>query len=159
MHRLATWLRFCLLCAAVAASFACSSPEVTPEQEIIALVREAEIAAEERQVSDFARLISGQYSDRQGNDKDAVLRLLRLQMIRNQVIYLLVQTGDIIVTENNTATAVVRVAMAGGPLSGIADLPKLGAELYRFDLALAREAGKWRIVSASWRQARTKEFQ
>lgn len=137
---------------------ACGKAEITPEQEIRALVREAEIAAEERQVGDFARLISEQYYDRQGNDKETLLRMLRLQMIRNQAIYLLVQTGDISLRENKSATAIVRVAMAGGPLAGLEDLPRLGAELYRFDLELAKETGRWRIVSASWRQALTKEF-
>lgn len=158
MYRHASVFRFCFLCSVAATLFACGDPAITPEQEIRALVREAEIAAEERQVGDFGRLISEQYYDRQGNDKETLVRMLRLQMIRNQAIYLLVQPGDIVVQENKSATAVVRVAMAGGPLAGLEDLPKLGAELYRFDLELAKEAGKWRIVSASWRQALTKEF-
>lgn len=137
---------------------ACGDAGITPEQEVRALVREAEIAAEERSVGDFARLISEEYADRRGNTKESLVRLIRLQMIRNQAIYLLVQTGDIVVTENKRAKALVRVAMAGGPLAGIEDLPKLGAELYRFDLELAKEQGKWRITSASWRQALTNEF-
>lgn len=138
---------------------ACGGPEVTPEQEIRALVREAEIAAEERQVGDLARLLSDQYYDRQGHDKESLVRMLRLQMIRNQAIHLFVQFGEISVTENDSATAVVRVAMAGGPFKGLEDLPKLGAEFYRFNLDLSKEHGKWRIVSASWRQALENEFQ
>lgn len=126
---------------------------VTPEEEIRALVREAEIAAEERQVGDFGRLISNQYGDGYGNNKDELLRMLRLQMIRNQVIYLLVRTGEIKVIDETSATAVVRVGMAGGPLETFEDLGRLGAELYRFDLELVKESGKWRIIRAGWGRA------
>ncbi len=132
--------------------------EITPEQEIRALVREAEIAAEERQVGDLARLISAQYGDEHGQSKEELVRMLRLQMIRNQVMYLMVRTGEIKIIDQATATAVVRVAMAGGPLETFEDLARLGAELYRFDLDLVKESGKWRIIRASWGRALDKDF-
>lgn len=131
---------------------------VSPEDEIRALVREAEIAAEERQAGDFARLISSQYGDERGNNKDEIVRLLRLQLIRNQVIYLLVRVGDIKVTSDITATAVIRVAMAGGPLESFEDLARLDAEFYRFDLELVKESGKWRIMRARWGRALEMDF-
>lgn len=144
----------------VVALFAASgcSDNVTPEEEIRALVREAEIAAEERQVGDLGRLISNQYGDDRGNNKDELLRMLRLQMIRNQVIYLLVRTGEIKVVDETSASAVVQVAMAGGPLETFEDLGRLGAELYRFDLDLAKESGKWRIIRARWGRAMEIDF-
>ncbi len=146
----------CWLIALVAMS-ACNKT-TTPEQEIRALVREAQIAAEERQVGDFARLISAQYGDERGNNKDELLRMLRLQMIRNQVIYLMVRTGEIKLLDDLSATAVVRVAMAGGPLETFEDLARLGAELYRFDLELVKESGKWRIIGARWGRALELDF-
>lgn len=146
------WLTPLLLCAA-----ACSI-KLTPEEEIRALVREAELAVEERQVDDFARLISSRYGDAHGNDKDELLRMLRLQMIRNQVIYLLVRVSDIRVRDELSAAATVRVAMAGGPLETFEDLGRLGAELYRFDIDLVKESGKWRIITASWRHALEADF-
>jgi len=136
---------------------ACSGG-VTPEEEIRALVREAQIAAEERQVGDFARLISEQYGDEHGNSKEELVRMLRLQMIRNQVIYLMVRTGEIKLVDDLSATAVVRVAMAGGPLETFEDLARLGAELYRFDLELVKESGKWRIIRARWGRALELDF-
>lgn len=146
-----------VLCFGLATLFACSI-ELTPEEEIRALVREAEIAVEERQVGDFARLISEQYGDAHGNNKEELLRMLRLQMIRNQVIYLLVRVGDINLHSEVSAAATVRVAMAGGPLQTYEDLARLGAELYRFDLDLVKESGKWRIVTAAWGHALDQDF-
>lgn len=146
----------CLFVAVVTLS-GCQS-EVTPEQEIRALIREAQIAAEERQPGDFARIISEQYGDKYGNNKDELMRMLRLQLIRNQVIYLLVRTGEINVVDEASASAVVRVAMAGGPLETFEDLARLGAELYHFDLELVKESGKWRIIRADWRRALYPEF-
>ena len=122
------------------------------------MVREAEIAAEDRQVGDLARLISEQYGDEHGNNKDELVRMLRLQMIRNQVIYLMVRTGDIDLHDETSASATVRVAMAGGPLEKFEDLARLGAELYRFDLELLKESGKWRIIRATWGRALGKDF-
>ncbi|NNF52762.1 MAG: hypothetical protein HKN59_10030 [Gammaproteobacteria bacterium] len=142
----------------VLATMSACDDKTTPEQEIRALVREAQIAAEERQVGDLARLISEQYGDERGNNKDELVRMLRLQMIRNQVIYLMVRTGEITLLDDMSAKAVVRVAMAGGPLETYEDLARLGAELYRFDLELVKESGKWRIISARWGRALDLDF-
>lgn len=122
------------------------------------MLLEAEIAAEERDVGDFARLISSQYGDQYGHDKDELLRMLRLQMIRNQVIYLWLQIAEVNVISDTTAQASVRVAMAGGPLQSFEDLARLGAELYRFELELVKESGKWRISTAAWDHALEKDF-
>lgn len=145
------------LTIALTGTSACNQT-VTPEEEIRALVREAEIAAEDRQVGDLARLISAQYGDERGNSKDELVRMLRLQMIRNQVIYLMVRSGEIKIIDPDSATAVVHVAMAGGPLETFEDLARLGAELYRFDLDLVKESGKWRIIRARWGRAVDLEF-
>lgn len=153
--RSSSWIYLTVLTAMLLV--ACSAG-VTPEQEIRALLLEAEIAAEERDVGDFSRLISPQYGDQYGHDKDELLRLLRLQMIRNQVIYLWLQIAEINVISDASAEATVRVAMAGGPLHSFEDLARLGAELYRFELELVKESGKWRIARAAWDHALETDF-
>ncbi len=153
--RSSSWIYLTVLTAMLLV--ACSAG-VTPEQEIRALLLEAEIAAEERDVGDFSRLISPQYGDQYGHDKDELLRLLRLQMIRNQVIYLWLQIAEINVISDASAEATVRVAMAGGPLQSFEDLARLGAELYRFELELVKESGKWRIARAAWDHALETDF-
>jgi hypothetical protein len=53
----------------------------------------------------------------------------------------------------------VVAARAGAPIVDVGELETLNADLFRFDLVLAREAdGQWRARSARWRRAHVGEF-
>jgi hypothetical protein len=43
-------------------------------------------------------------------------------------------------------------------LADPAELPRLNADLFRFDLGFAEEEGKWRLIRAGWRRAEPADF-
>ena len=70
---------------------------------------------------------------------------------RHRDIHLFTVTKTIELTpQQDSATAVVFVAMTGVPVESMDALISLKADLYRFELGLAQEDGEWRILSSRW---------
>jgi hypothetical protein len=149
--------------AALVVCLALACRRGTPEEQVRRTVAAAETAAEERNVRALARLISERYRDGAGNDRAAVLDLLRFQLLTRPSIHLLtrVRSVELLGKESNTpASARVSLvaAMAAVPLSP-GDLARARADLQRFELTLVEERrGDWRVVSATWSPARVEDF-
>jgi hypothetical protein len=136
----------------------CKRP-LTPEQQVRAALSAAEQAAQEKDLQALGGFLSEQYSDREQNDRQAVMGLLRLQFIRFPAIHLLVRVPHVGFPEPGRAEATALVAMAALPIAGPDELPRLSADLYRFDLVLGDEGkGHWRVRSAAWAPARAEDF-
>ena len=136
---------------------ACAGPE-TPEQEIRAMLARAEAAAEARDVGDVAAFVSAAYRDDAGRDRQAVRGILAYTFMRNPRVHLLTAVPEVSVPSERQASARVLVAMAGHPIEAAEALAGLRADLYRFDLRLAREDDEWRVVSAAWERAEPEDF-
>jgi hypothetical protein len=142
---------------ATAALLCCGGNE-TPEARVRALLTEAEVAAEARDVGRLTEAVSERYADAAGRDRQAVKGLLVYTFMRHQSIHLLARHHEVTISEPDRAEAVVFVAMAGTPIPSVEDLAGLRADLYRFSFALEEEDGAWRVVRADWRPARTEDF-
>jgi hypothetical protein len=130
----------------------------SPRELIQAAIAAAEVAAEEKDVSTLAELLSPAYKDEANHERAEVLALLRLQFLRSQSIHLLVRVPAIHVQGPDRAEATVLVGMAGTPISAAQQLAALSADLYKFELSFALEEGKWRVLSASWSPASPGDF-
>jgi hypothetical protein len=137
------------LALAVLAS-GCGSSD--PEAEIRALLVAAEAAAEARDVGFFGDAIGDSYRDSQGNDREAVLRMLRGLFIANQRIEIVSRIDEIVVEGGDAARAVVHAGMVGRRTDA-ALIDGLGADLYRFELELVNDGGKWQIIGADFKRA------
>jgi hypothetical protein len=138
---------------------ACAEKPRGPEAQLRATVAAAERAAEAKNLGAVKALISQRYADDRGQDRKAIEGILTLTFLRNQTIYLLTRVDSIELPEPKRAQLRVFVAMAGGPLSGAADLLRMRANLYRFDLDLEEEEeGDWKLTSADWRPAKPEDF-
>jgi hypothetical protein len=136
----------------------CKKP-LSPEEQVRATIGAAEKAAEAKDLGALAELVSAGYSDREQNDRQVVLNLLKVQFIRFPAIYLLVRIPGVVFPQPGQAEAVVLVAMAGVPFERAAEFTQVHADLYRFDLLLADEGkGRWRVVRASWGPAGVEDF-
>ena len=133
------------LCLSVALG-GCSDP-TTPEAEVRAVILRAEEAAESRDVGDIRPLISSEYSDKRGYDKDQIQDLLRLLFLTHQSIHLAVHVESIEWPSADVAKVVALVGMAD-----TADiLPDV--DLYQFDVELENQGdGEWLLVKADWRR-------
>lgn len=141
-HRRGEWV--CLCCSLLL--LACSGPADDPEQAIRAWVAEAQENAEEKKRKALVKLISPNYSDARGNERDDIEKLLRLYFFRQQGIRIL-STIDNIRLYDDTAAKVELIAGLATKGDGLLDL---NADAYRFELELIRESDEWLLLSARW---------
>ena len=123
-----------------------------PEAEVRALLVAAEEAAEARDVGFFGDAIGANYRDARGNDREALLRMLRGLFIANQRIEIVSRIDEIVIDGQGAARAVVHAGMLGrraaAPL-----IDGIDADLYRFELELVNADGDWQVVGADFRRA------
>jgi hypothetical protein len=141
----------------LAATGACR--EDSPESRIRGALARAEAAAQEKDLATLGELISERYADSAGRNRRDVLGILRYHFLRHQAIHLLTRVNEIAFPEPSSAHASLFVAMAGEPILRKEDIPRLQADLHRFDIVLREEkAGIWRVMRAEWRRAEISDF-
>ena len=137
----------------------CSADRGTPEDQVRALLAAAEQAAEAKDLPALKDMIAGEYGDSQGNDREAVVAVVRYHFLRNDAVHLLTRIGDMEFTGPGRAEVSLLVAMAGEPIPTADEIGTLRADLFRFDITLAAgDDGKWRLVTASWGRAGPADF-
>ncbi len=131
---------------------ACTDPG-TPEERIRALVADAARAASAKDLGTLVDLVSASYADAQGNRRDDVKRILALHVLRAGSLHAFAATREVALDDPGHARAVVFAALARVPIHDLRDLAALDADVWRFDLRLAREGDEWRVTGASWQRA------
>jgi len=126
--------------------------ESSPEDELRAVVAEAEAAAEARDASALSGLVADDYRDVRGNGVEEIRRYVRGYLIAHQSVHLLVRIEEIELKATDLARLRATVGMVGREAEGAAAWD-LAADVYEFDLTLAREAGDWKVTRADWRPA------
>lgn len=116
------------------------------------VVRAAETAAEERDLSEVMDLVAAGYNDSRGQDKDAIRDLMRGFFVLNQSVHLLMRIEDIEFPSDEIAEARVTVGMLGRQSQ---EDWSFAAEVYEFEVRLMREDDEWRLQSAEWRRPGT----
>ncbi len=137
---------------------ACSSQRDTPEEQVRALLKRGEAAAEKKETAVLRQLISDKYSDSQGQDKKSIEALLRFYFLRHESIHLLTRVQSVTFMEPIRAQTVILVAMAAQPIGGVQELQRLRADLYRFELTFVNDSKEWKLVRAEWRPSELNDF-
>jgi hypothetical protein len=138
---------------------ACSRAPATPEDEIRQLISKLEDAAEEKDIGVLQKHISESYSDEEDRDKNTLKGIFAYYFLQNRSIHLLTRVESVVLSHPDAAEISVYAAMAGTRIANAAILPKISADLYRFDGNLKKEGdGTWRLVEASWHPATTEDF-
>ena len=148
-----------LLAFALAAALGCSGEPATPEERVRAVLAEIERAAEARDVGALKEHVSESYADARGQDKRALAGLATLHFMRNQSVYLLTRIRRVELPAPGEARAEALVAMAGRPIPGPEALAALRASLYRFEVELREEDGRWLVHGADWAPAVVDDFE
>lgn len=125
---------------------ACSGPASQPEEALQAWVAAAEAAAEDKDRRALMAMISPDYADARGNDREAVDRIFRWWFMRQKSIALLVKTDGIEMFQDTAAELRLSVGMAAtnGNTVGI------NADVYRFELDMQRVDDEWMLIGARW---------
>lgn len=142
------------------AILSCASKPDRPEEQVRALLKQAEVAAKEKKLSVFKKLISDDYTDDAGRDKQILVGLLKYHFLGNRSIHLFTQVKEIGFPRSGVGVITLFVAMAGTPIrvKNKRDILRLRADLHRFEITLAHEDGHWKAVRAEWRSALPREF-
>ncbi|MEM8501431.1 MAG: hypothetical protein AAF542_25705 [Pseudomonadota bacterium] len=132
---------------------ACSESTVTtPEEQVKQTLEAIELAAEARSLKDFMQHISDDYADHQGNDKQAIRRLVQLQYIRNQKIHIF-STIRSLEVQDQIATVELSTAMAAREADLLDESTRLRADTHRFSIVLREDdEASWLVESVSWQR-------
>jgi len=122
-----------------------------PEDAVRAVVGAAEQAAEARDASALLDLVADDYRDARGNGAEEIRRYLRGYLVAHQSITLLTRIDSIELPATDLARVKATVGMVGKEAEA-AGAWDLAADLYEFDVTLAREDGAWRVTRAQWRR-------
>jgi ketosteroid isomerase-like protein len=136
----------------LAAALAGCGPGPTPEDEIREVVAEAERAAEARDAGALRERVADDYHDGRGNGAEEIRRFIHGYLIAHQSVHLLVRIEEIELPATDLARLRATVAMVGQEADS-ASAWDLAADVYEFDVTLAREGGDWRVIRADWRPA------
>lgn len=137
---------------------ACRCSRQSPEDRVREAVDQVVKAARERDVKRMVAAVSDQYTDADGNKKDQIAQLVRVQFLLHRNLYLVAKLSSVECPEPSRAEVVVYAAMASVPGGGVPELTKLSADVYRFELTMADEDGEWRVVRASWSPATVRDL-
>ena len=132
----ATHFRMATIC--VLASLSACAPTAPPELAVRAVIEQAEVAAESRDVGAALELVSADYADATGLDRLGLQRYIRGYFALNPRIELLLQVQSIEFPEPNRARVALRIASVGRT--------QLDADQFR--LELVDEDGNWRLLRA-----------
>ncbi len=124
----------------------------SPEDEVRAVIGAAEQAAEARDASALLDLVADDYRDPRGNGAEEIRRYVRGYLVAHQSIALLTRIDSIELPATDLARVQATVGMVGKEAEA-AGAWDLAADLYEFDVTLAREDGEWRVTRAEWRPA------
>jgi hypothetical protein len=147
MQRLLIILLSCLILVS------CSSDPASPEQQVRNSLLAMEIAAQERSTSNFMNYISDDYYDLQGNNKDALKRLVRLLFLRNQKInvFTVVRSLEI---KYGLARVEISAAMTSREVDLSQEKNRLKADTQRFTITLTPNKNNdvWLVHKADWQR-------
>jgi len=148
-----------LLSFSFVAIFLCCSKSDSPEDMLREILKHAETAAEERDLSAFKEIISANYADEARHNKNEIVGILMYYFLRNKSIHLFTRITTIEFPHPEKAEVTMFVAMAGGPITSAEELLLIRADFHRFDIAFADEGDNdWKVIRARWRRAERKDF-
>ena len=132
----------------------CGGEQTTPEDGVRATIAAMEKAVEESAIRQAAELLHPDYRDSRHPNKRAAVHSLLAYMRRHRDVHLFSVIKSLeLSAANDSARAVVYVAMTGTPVQSLDTAMALKADLLRFEVEFARVDEDWRIVHSDWRRA------
>lgn len=149
------WLLLLVLSAVLTS--ACRR-HLSAEAQVREAIQSATQGVRDRKLKQIAALVSHEYRDKDGNDRKAVLDVVRANILLRPNVFLISHVASVTCTPSVTCEATVVAAMASVPSQSLSDLLRSQADVYRFDLTFVAEDGTWRVSSAAWRPASPKDL-
>jgi hypothetical protein len=125
----------------------------TPEARVRAVVAAGESAAESRDLGGLMQLVSPDFHDARGGDREELRRYLRGYLVMHQSVHLLTRIESVEFPYEDYA----RVRLTVGALGRESEAETtfdVAADVHEVALELRLEGDDWRVVRAEWRSAR-----
>lgn len=132
-----------ILCALL---IACGGPFTGPEEVLRQWISEAEAAAEDLDRRGLVSMVSENYADARGNDREAIDRLMRLYFLRQKSVVLVMKIDDLTVIDETAAEILVTAAGVGTTTRALG----VNADTYQFSLELEKDDDEWMLIGARW---------
>jgi hypothetical protein len=133
---------------------ACTKSSHDPDVLVRAAIAHGAEAAEIRDLGELRTLVSGNYRDEQGHDRDRVLGLARAVLLAHDSVHVVTRVKAVDFPAPKRATATVVAGLAGRRTARDEIPAGLRVDLYRFELSFVEEApGTWRVTGARWQPA------
>lgn len=158
MSSRARWVAISVLAAAVAGTVWLVLPArpTSAEERIRTTLQEAAQAAEKRKVDDVVEVLSERFTGKGEGERasrDEVRRMLAFELLRGAWVSVTISSAEVIVDGSRARANVdALLSRAEDRTKGLASLLPGEASVHRFSVDLEEEAGKWRVVSGTWRQ-------
>ena len=149
-------LLFALLCTLALLLVSCSSP-TTPEEIAAQFIKESEEAFEERDILGLKKLISSDYRDPKQRTASDIVSIAAAYIRGSKSIYLYTDL-DSAASEQERIQARVLAAFGARPISDPTILGQIQADIYWFDIVIAKENDGWKLVEVQWQQAMVDDF-
>jgi hypothetical protein len=138
---------------------ACTVEPDSAEAKLLALIEQAEVAAEAGDFGELRQLISQNYSDNAGRDKAALAGILRFYLLHHQSIHLLTRVQTLSLPAPDVAQASLLIAMAGRPMVSAEEAADFRADAFRLEIEFSGENdGHWKVSSVRWRRAKLSDL-
>ena len=124
--------------------------QISEEDRLKAVVYEVAEAGQKKDINEIRKHISKSYRDADGNDYDAVRRILAYHFIRAETVSIFVRSVDVEIKDD---TAIVRanvILVRGKEVKSIKDIIPESAAGYRFEVVFKKEKEDWKAVSGTW---------
>ena len=135
----------------------CSADD-SPEEQIAALITQAEEAVEDKRIRDIRNMVAEDYSDDGGRDKKELINYLVYHTLRQQSVYLFTRIETIEMSAPDAGRVTLHAALTGRPVESASLLPGFQADLYRFELDFHKKDDQWLLRSAHWEPAEVKDL-
>jgi hypothetical protein len=142
-------LRLLLVGLLAGGLLACGDPPTAPEEALRAWVVEGQRLAEAKDRGGLMDMISKDYTDARGNDRDAIEQLFRLYFLRANNIVLLTTIERVRVFDDSAGEIDLKVGM-GATHDGVLGF---SGDVYNFELELVRDGDDWLLIAGRWGEA------
>ena len=139
-------MRLITVCLMYTLLAACSGPPEGPEARIRQWIADAEAAAEALDRRELLSMVSVNYADGRGNNRDAVDNILRFYFLRQKSVELVMNIDELTVIDDTAAEVLVTAAGVGTTTRALG----FNADAYQFSLELAKDDDEWMLIGARW---------
>lgn len=117
---------------------------------IMDMARSAARYAEEKDVKSIMALVSKDYRDNNGNDRDAIKGIFVYQLLRPGKVKVLIRSMGVEVREGKAVLEARVVLARAGVGSGISGAVPENADVLKLNVVFRKEDGAWKAASSEW---------